>query len=290
MDPFTEQEVALTLAEDQIVVAVIDTGIDEHIRGDGWLNEVGRRSNDNVDLLDVFPSLGTPALPILDLGAGPAPSSQASGRPQAKIVVYRALDTHGLASEEAIASAMIRAALDGVHVINLSLGVERVNGVVPPALEAAVKQIQSLDDPPAIVASAGNNGTEEPVYPAALDDVVSVAALQAVEVTGQTPGGADWSSHGTWVRCSAVGEGIVSTFVKGKEDPQFGADDYPQDSWAVWSGTSFAAPQISALIAKTCRGGMSPLAAVTSLFPTANLPADGYGTRVVLLPGTPTGP
>ena len=133
-----------------------------------------------------------------------------------------------------------------------------------------MKQIQSLDDPPAIVASAGNNGTEEPVYPAALDDVVSVAALQAVEVTGQTPGGADWSSHGTWVRCSAVGEGIVSTFVKGKEDPQFGADDYPQDSWAVWSGTSFAAPQISALIAKTCRGGMSPLAAVTSLFPTAN--------------------
>ena len=78
--------------------------------------------------------------------------------------------------------------------------------------------------------------------------------------------------------------------MKGKEDPQFGGDDYPQDSWAVWSGTSFAAPQIAALIAKTCRGGMSPLAAVTSLFPTANLPADGYGTRVVLLPGTPTGP
>ena len=158
---------------------------------DGWLNEVGRRSNDNVDLLDVFPSLGTPALPILDLGAGHGTFVAGIIRqvdPQAKIVVYRALNTHGLASEEAIASAMIRAALDGVHVINLSLGVERVNGVVPPALEAAVEQIQSLDDPPAIVASAGNNGTEEPVYPAAFDDVVSVAALQAVEVTGQHPG------------------------------------------------------------------------------------------------------
>ena len=78
MDPFTEQEVALTLAEDQIVVAVIDTGIDEHMRGDGWLNEVGRRSNDNVDLLDVFPSLGTPALPILDSEPVTARSSQAS--------------------------------------------------------------------------------------------------------------------------------------------------------------------------------------------------------------------
>jgi hypothetical protein len=295
VDPFTEQEVALTLAQDQIVVAVIDTGIDEHMRSDGWLNEVGRRSNDNVDLLDVFSSLGTPALPILDIGAGHGTFVAGIIRqvdPQAKIVVYSGLDTHGLASEETIASAMIRAALDGVHVINLSLGVERVNGVVPPALEAAVKQIQSLDDPPAIVASAGNNGTEEPVYPAAFDDVVSVGALQAVEVTGQTPAGADWSSHGTWVRCSAVGEGIVSTFVKGQEDPHFGGNDvYPQDSWAVWSGTSFAAPQISAHIAKKCRDdGVSPQAAVAALFPTANLPADGYGTPVVLLPGTRPSP
>ena len=105
-DPFTEQEAALTLAQDQIVVAVIDTGIDEHMRGDGWLNEVGRRSNDNIDLLDVFSSIGTPALPILDDGAGHGTFVAGIIRqvdPQAKIVVYRALDTSGLASEEAIA-------------------------------------------------------------------------------------------------------------------------------------------------------------------------------------------
>jgi hypothetical protein len=174
-----------------------------------------------------------------------------------------------------------------VHVINLSLGVEAVNGVVPSALEAAVKHIQSLDNPPAIVASAGNNGTEERVYPAALPGVVSVAALQAAEPgSGVSPGGAEWSSHGDWVTCSAVGEGVVSTFVKGEEDVQFGTDVYPQDSWAVWSGTSFAAPQIAALIAKACRGGATPKAAVEDLFPTQGRPTDGYGTRVVLLPGT----
>ena len=292
--PFTDQEAALTLVEGQIVVAVIDTGIDEHMRGDGWLNEVGRRSNDNIDLLDVFGIIGTPTLPILDLGAGHGTFVAGVIRqvdPQAKIVVYRALDTDGLASEEAVANAMIRAAHDGVHVINLSVGVESVNGVVPPALEAAVKHIQSLDDPPAIVASAGNNGTEERVYPAALPDVVSVAALQAVEVAGQTPEGADWSSRGDWVTCSAVGEGIVSTFVKGEEEPQFGSDVYPEngegDSWAVWSGTSFAAPQIAALIAKKCRDdGVTPQAAVGALFPRAGRPTDGYGTRVILLDGT----
>ena len=121
------------------------------MRVDGWLNEVdGRHSNDNVDLLDVFAVIGTPALPILDVGAGHGTFVAGIIRqvdPQAKIVVYRALDTNGLASEEAIASAMIRAAHDGVHVINLSLGLEAVDGVVPPALEAAVTQIQSLDEP-----------------------------------------------------------------------------------------------------------------------------------------------
>jgi hypothetical protein len=56
----------------------------------------------------------------------------------------------------------------------------------------------------------------------------------------------------------------------------------------VWSGTSFAAPQIAALIAKKCRDeDMSPQDAVDDLFPTNHLPADGFGTRMVLLPGTP---
>jgi hypothetical protein len=93
------------------------------------------------------------------------------------------------------------------------------------------------------------------------------------------------------VTCSAVGEGIISTFVEGVEDPQFGTDSYDQDAWALWSGTSFAAPQIAGLISSTCRRyDMSPQAAVDALFPTTNRPADGYGTRWVLLPGTRPSP
>lgn len=289
---FTAADAAQTRQADQITVAVIDTGIDAYDqRADGFLNEVDRDVNeDNVDQLDVFPSVGNPGMPVLDLAAGHGTFAAGIIRqvdPRARIVVYQALDTDGVGSEEAVACAMIRAAEEHAHVISLSLGVEAVDGVVPPALQAAVDHIQTLPRPPAIVAAAGNNGTEEPIYPAALDWVVAVAALQAVDpASGQSPGGAEWSSHGSWVTCSTVGEGIISTFVKGEEDPQFGRDVYPQDSWAVWSGTSFAAPQIAALIARKCRDGMSPQAAVDDLFPTTNRPADGYGTRVELLPGT----
>ena len=65
---------------------------------------------------------------------------------------------------------------------------------------------------------------------------------------------ATWSSRGPWVDCSTIGEAVHSTFVEGTErddvDPDPVADVYPANAWAVWSGTSFAAPQVAAAIAQ----------------------------------------
>ena len=284
-------------APDVIDVAVIDNGIDPDFRQDGWLNEVERHNGNGNDYnIDQLTVLGDPDL--LDFAAGHGTFVAGIVRqvdPEARVVVYRVLDSDGLGSEADVAAAMVRAADAGAKVICLSLGMRAVDDSADkrcPALEAAVKHIQSLDNPPAIVASAGNDGTEVKVYPAALEGVVGVAALEAgwEDDPEQTPG-AKWSTHGDWVTCSAVGEGIVSTFVKGEEDPQFGGHDvYPEagqdDSWAVWTGTSFAAPQVAGHISKACRAGATPKAAVEDLFPTQGRPGDGYGTRVVLLPGT----
>jgi hypothetical protein len=95
------------------------------------------------------------------------------------------------------------------------------------------------------------------------------------------------------VTCSAVGEGIVSTFVVGEEDPLFGGHDvYPwtgqRDSWAVWTGTSFAAPQIAGAISKRMRDvpGMTAQGAVQAVLADGVRLAD-YGQALVLLPGTP---
>ena len=300
VDTFPQAGAPLT-AEGEIVVAVIDTGIDEQMRGDGWLNEIARVNVDTngiadnvVDKLDAIPQPND----LLDFGAGHGTFVAGIVRqvdPLARIIVYRALDSDGLASEEAVACAMLRAAEDHVHVISLSLGMQAVDDDDRrcPALTSAVQQIMAHENPPAIVASAGNYGTTELVYPAALPGVVSVAALRAEKDpgSGQPLEGAKWSTHGDWVTCSTIGEGIVSTFVKGREDPEFGGNDvYPLDedgdSWAVWSGTSFAAPQIAAHIAKKCRERLTPQDAVAALFP-GNAPAlPGYGTPVVLLPGT----
>jgi subtilisin family serine protease len=138
-----------------------------------------------------------------------------------------------------------------------------------------------------IVASAGNLGNTEPVYPAAFDEVVAVGAL----TDDLQP--APFSSHGDWVNCSSVGVGVVSTFVSGVEPPEPQPDQPDQvfgaNPWALWSGTSFSAPQISGAVARLCGDapGLKPRAALDALL--AGKPSlPGYGSTVRLLPGTPT--
>jgi len=60
-----------------------------------------------------------------------------------------------------------------------------------------------------------------------------------------------WSSRGFWVTCSTIGQGLSSTFVQGRESDQVNPEQYAfgPDAWAVWSGTSFTAPQITGALA-----------------------------------------
>jgi hypothetical protein len=110
-------------------------------------------------------------------------------------------------------------------------------------------------------------------------------------VAGLTAGGlpSAWSSHGDWVTCASVGEGLVSTFVTGrKAGPDGGADTvFGADPWACWTGTSFAAPQVAGALARACSDspGLTPRAALAEL--TRDAPAiAGFGRAVRILPGT----
>jgi hypothetical protein len=291
------QEAGSHTPQGSFVVAVIDTGIAQEQREDGWLGEVDR-SPGRIDPLDAVPQPNE----LLDFAAGHGTFAAGIVRmidPDAVIRVYRALDSDGFGNENAVACAMIQAMSDGADVINLSNGMHTIDNSPSVAFEAALERIDELArelgrDAPAIVASAGNYGDTVPVWPAAFTDrVISVAALTA----DLEP--AEWSSHGDWVTCSCVGEGIVSTFVPGTEDPAFtnpvpglpGPDTYPlpgqQDSWAVWSGTSFAAPQIAGAITRTMReeGEIAPRAASWRLLARGTF-LPGYGKAMCLLPGT----
>ena len=121
-----------------------------------------------------------------------------------------------------------------------------------------------------IVASAGNDSTDVPCYPAGMqfdapgaptdeDRPPVVLSVGALDPDGDR---APFSNYGSWVRCWAAGAALVSTMpikgvpkalVSAQEQPprdhlRHGPDEY-DSGFALWSGTSFAAPLVAAELA-----------------------------------------
>jgi thermitase len=268
-------------------VALIDTGV-AGPREDGWLVGVAAEP-EHVDPLDVLPPLGR-----LDWGGGHGTFTAGIVRrvaPRCEIVAYRFTGGDGLGTDQDVADLLLLAARQGHEagvptIINASLGTPAVAGVPPLAMRHAVGVIAATYPDVLIVASAGNLGTAEPMYPAAFDGVVAVGALTH---DGRP---APFSSHGPWVRCSAIGVGVVSTFVPGvappEPDPRHPDQTFGADAWALWSGTSFTAPQISGAVARLCGDdpALTPRAALERLL-AGRSQLSGYGSVLELLPGTP---
>lgn len=267
-----------------IRVAVIDTGIDATHRNDGWLAGVPR--DDNIDPLDAFPPFG-----FLDFGAGHG--TFATGvlqqvLPAADLRVYRALDSDGVGSEVEVASAMVHAVEEGAQILNLSLGTQTFDDLRPIAIEVALEIIGELERRDGrevlIVCAAGNFGDTHECWPAAFPfpTVIAVAGLRP----DFTP--SEWSSRGPWVDCSTIAEGVLSPYVQGQEswevDPR--PDTFPRNAWAVWTGTSFAAPQIAGAVARLCQENhLAPRAALEELLRRGQ-PVEDFGVALEILPGT----
>jgi subtilisin family serine protease len=98
----------------------------------------------------------------------------------------------------------------------------------------------------AVVAPAGNEQSRRRYWPAALPDVIGVAA------TNRRGNARAWFSNwGDWCDCCARGEYVYSTFVHwvGTVEGELPTDREHFRGWARWDGTSFAAPKVSAQIA-----------------------------------------
>ena len=268
-----------------VKVAIIDTGIAAAIRPDGWLADVPR--NGNIDPLDIFPLPNGDG--FLDFAAGHGTFVAGLVRevaPGAEIAVYRAVDSDGIGDEVTVACAMIRAVIeDGAQIVNLSLGCQTQDNMPPLAIQAALEIISEWEREQGrdviIVAAAGNSGDTTPSWPAAFPMVVSVAAL----MPDMRP--APWSSYGYSVTCSTIGQGLLSTYVQGQEAPlpNAPAQVFGPDSWALWSGTSFAAPQITGALARLYQDEGIPLPDALSDLLAAGLPIAGFGQAVKILPG-----
>jgi hypothetical protein len=203
--------------------------------------------------------------------------------PGSTIHAIRTLD-RGLTDDAELAAdlTLARTTVPDLRIVNLSLGGPTQNGWPCLALSKAILALQADDpaDDVLVVAAAGNNGSTIPFYPAAFwgadpelfRNVVGVGALR----TGNR--GAPFSNHGPWVRASAPGVGLVSTYAYGRLLTPTGPRDFA--GGARWSGTSFATPRVVGQIAAAMTGGDSA-SDVLGRFKLAGPQVAGFGVGIL---------
>jgi thermitase len=129
------------------------------------------------------------------------------------------VDSTGYASYSNMANAITYAADHGVRVVNLSIAGSSASSTLQSAVTYA------WNKGTIVVASAGNDSTSTPYYPAACDNAVAVSATDSNDAF------ASFSNFGSWVDIAAPGVSVLTTST--------GA------SYGYWSGTSFSAPVVA---------------------------------------------
>jgi subtilisin family serine protease len=222
---------------------VFDTGLAANAYRPGFVRDVLARGQD--DRLDE-----TPRDRLLDFCSGHG--TFVAGvvhrfSPHSLVHLNQVLDTSGAGDDAVIADALD--ALTGCFtpwtVVNLSLGAPTEDDRPPLALSTAVRKAQHHGA--VVVASAGNDTSCRVRFPAGISEVVSVGAVG--------PGGPAWfTNYGTWVRACAPGVDVESSFLVARQGgPPIVEDEEKLRGFASWSGTSFAAPVVSAAISRTAR-------------------------------------
>ena len=240
---------------------------------DAQPGERDRADENNDGLLDPVAGHGTFIAGIIEQLA-----------PEHDVQVFSVLSTFGDGDAASIASRIddlrIAGELDPHTILNMSFG--SYADAQMHVLAEAVKLAQ--DQGAVVVASAGNDGTSVPSFPACLPGVVGVGSI---DECGRAP----YSNFGSWVRACAPGSELVSSFYarfNGKVAPQRGQEDPDKfASWAQWTGTSFAAPVVvAALMRHMALTKVNANQAVEMLIDGANLGRiPGLGAVINLVPG-----
>jgi thermitase len=211
-----------TLASHNVLVAVVDTGVDYH----------------HPDLVGNYVALGYDwvngdADPMDDTGHGTHcagiiaatinNSVGIAGLAQVRIMAEKVLDSQGEGYSDWIADGIIHAADQGANIISMSFGDYENSRVIYEAIKYAHNAGVLL------VAAAGNYNSDLEFYPASYDEVVAVTATDANDTK------ASFSDFGNWVELAAPGVDVFSTYLN---------NDYEK-----LSGTSMACPHVSGLAA-----------------------------------------
>lgn len=196
--------------------------------------------------------------------------------PGAKILSLRVMDSAGQVADSAVACALNWLAdnADDVHVdiVLMAFG-RRREQPHDHGLDHVRKAISRVAAPGLkIVASAGNDGSTKPVYPAAFaidDDLSSSMVSVGSRISDNPKEWAPYSNRGPWVLEARNGTNTISTHPQtfhqaGQHQvappPITDIHDMvtDQNGYAWWTGTSFAAAIYAGQLASTLPGGQGP--------------------------------
>lgn len=186
--------------------------------------------------------------------------------PECMLIIGKVLNDQGSGPDSIILQGITWAADEGAKVINMSFGGTGNSTAKQDAINYAWNKGAIL------VASAGNNKNTNKGYPAANNNVVSVAA------TDNKDQKASFSSYGTWVDVAAPGNAIYSTLPTHSYNLQTKTPSL-QLNYDYLNGTSMATPMVSGVVALiwTTGYGSSNTSVVNRLFETADK-ISGTGT------------
>ncbi|OCT17136.1 serine protease [Paenibacillus pectinilyticus] len=218
----TVQGWQLNRGANDVIVAVVDTGVDQqHPDLQGQLlpgyNVISGNDNPQDDVGHGTHVTGVIAA-LVNNNLGVAGMTWYN-----KVLPVKVLDQTGAGSTYSVAQGIIWAADHGAKVMNLSLGNYADSGFLHDAIQYA------YDKDVALIAASGNDNTEQPGFPAAYPEVFAVAASDSQNQK------APFSNYGDYIDVTAPGVSIAST--------------YPNNQYAALSGTSMASPHVTALAA-----------------------------------------
>lgn len=271
---------------DRPVVAIFDTGLGSHPWFDvGVTRDPRLSSGEPIGIVrppsnpEVHPSLATPLDGIFDDAAGHGTFIAGVVRQQcadADILAVRISDGEGNIVETDLIGALRRLVIykeegNRLDVLNLSFSYYHETPDDPNTISEMRTVLSTLRDlGVVVVCSAGNEATDRPTLPAALDaDPPRHVAVGALNPASRSV--ALFSNIGPWVDVYAPGVSLVSTIPEsfnggvqaGTRDDLHArrrmtvdVDDF-RGGFGVWSGTSFAAPVVAGRIAAKILEGFS---------------------------------
>lgn len=228
------------------IIAVIDTGIDYS------MSEMGGGFGGNYKVISGYDYVNKDSDPMDDHGHGThvagiisAVTNNNQGMagvcPDCKLLAVKFLDNSGQGPTDDAVKAIQFAVGNGARILNNSWGGEGYS----QALQDVINWANSWDV--VVIAAAGNANSPYPFMPAAMHNVISVAATDNADKKAIF---SNYDNGTGWVDVSAPGNNILTLVPIGKALPLSCKDSWygtSSDGLTLCSGTSMASPQVAGL-------------------------------------------